>query len=62
MKLFVVCGVVEGKKVIMVDDLIVWGMISRWIVYFLKEVGVKEVYVRIVFFFLKYLCFYGIDI
>lgn len=29
MKLLVVCGVVEGKWVIVVDDLIVWGMIFK---------------------------------
>lgn len=32
MKFFVVCGVVEGKCVVMIDDLIVCGMISKCIV------------------------------
>lgn len=62
MKFFVVRGVVEGKWVVMIDDFIVRGMISKWIVCMFCEVGVIEVYVRIVLLFLKYLCFYGIDI
>ena len=62
MKLSAVRGVVEGKKVIMVDDSIVRGTTSRRIVHLLKEAGAKEVHVRIASPPLKYPCFYGIDI
>lgn len=62
MKLSAVRGVVEGKKVIMVDDSIVRGTTSRRIVQLLKEAGAKEVHVRIAAPPLKYPCFYGIDI
>lgn len=62
MKLSAVRGVVEGKKVIMVDDSIVRGTTSRRIVQLLKEAGAKEVHVRIASPPLKYPCFYGIDI
>lgn len=62
MKLSAVRGVVEGKKVIMVDDSIVRGTTSRRIVDLLKEAGAKEVHVRIASPPLKYPCFYGIDI
>ncbi|WP_368262162.1 amidophosphoribosyltransferase [Enterococcus gallinarum] len=62
MKLSAVRGVVEGKKVIMVDDSIVRGTTSRRIVQLLKEAGAKEVHVRIASPPLRYPCFYGIDI
>lgn len=62
MKLSAVRGVVEGKKVIMVDDSIVRGTTSRRIVQLLKEAGAKEVHVRIASPPLKFPCFYGIDI
>ncbi|MBP2099320.1 amidophosphoribosyltransferase [Enterococcus rivorum] len=62
MKLSAVRGVVEGKKVIMVDDSIVRGTTSRRIVQLLKEAGAKEVHVRIASPPIKYPCFYGIDI
>lgn len=62
MKLSAVRGVVEGKRVIMVDDSIVRGTTSRRIVQLLKEAGAKEVHVRIASPPLKYPCFYGIDI
>ncbi|EXJ23975.1 Amidophosphoribosyltransferase [Alkalibacterium sp. AK22] len=62
MKLSAVRGVVEGKKVIMVDDSIVRGTTSRRIVQLLKEAGAAEVHVRISSPPLKYPCFYGIDI
>lgn len=62
MKLSAVRGVVEGKRIIMVDDSIVRGTTSRRIVRLLKEAGAKEVHVRISSPPLKYPCFYGIDI
>lgn len=62
MKLSAVRGVVEGKRVVMVDDSIVRGTTSRRIVQLLKDAGAKEVHVRIASPPLKFPCFYGIDI
>lgn len=62
MKLSAVRGVVEGKRVIMVDDSIVRGTTSRRIVDLLKDAGAAEVHVRIAAPPLAYPCFYGIDI
>ncbi|GAB2027973.1 amidophosphoribosyltransferase [Lactovum odontotermitis] len=62
MKLSAVRGVVEGKRVIMVDDSIVRGTTSKRIVNLLKEAGAAEVHVAIASPALKYPCFYGIDI
>ncbi|HZG72205.1 MAG TPA: amidophosphoribosyltransferase [Chondromyces sp.] len=61
MKLSAVRGVVEGKRVVMVDDSIVRGTTSRRIVRMLKEAGAKEVHVCISSPPIKYPCFYGID-
>ncbi len=62
MKLSAVRGVVEGKRVIMVDDSIVRGTTSRRIVRLLKDAGATEVHVAIASPAIKYPCFYGIDI
>ena len=62
MKLSAVRGVVEGKRVIMVDDSIVRGTTSKRIVNLLKEAGAAEVHVAIASPPLAYPCFYGIDI
>ncbi|WP_026564720.1 amidophosphoribosyltransferase [Bacillus sp. UNC41MFS5] len=61
MKLSAVRGVVEGKRVIMVDDSIVRGTTSRRIVNLLKEAGATEVHVVISSPPIKNPCFYGID-
>lgn len=62
MKLSAVRGVVEGKKVAIIDDSIVRGTTSMQIVRMLKEAGAKEVHMRIASPPLKFPCFYGIDI
>jgi amidophosphoribosyltransferase len=61
MKLSAVRKVVEGKRVVMIDDSIVRGTTSRRIITMLREAGAKEVHVRISSPPVKYSCFYGID-
>lgn len=61
MKLSAVRGIVEGKRVVMVDDSIVRGTTSKRIVKLLKEAGAKEVHVRIASPPMSNPCYYGID-
>jgi amidophosphoribosyltransferase len=60
-KLNLVSGLVEGKKVIIVDDSIVRGTTSQSRIRTLKEAGAKEVHVLISCPPHKYSCVYGID-
>lgn len=61
MKLSAVRRVVEGMRVVMIDDSIVRGTTSRRIVNLLREAGATEVHVRITSPPFKNPCFYGID-
>src|SRR5699024_6425641 len=61
MKISPVRGIVEGKRVVMIDDSIVRGTASIRIVKMLKEAGAKEVHVRIASPPIKNPCYYGID-
>lgn len=61
MKLSAVRSIVRGKRVVLIDDSIVRGTTSRRIVSMLKEVGAKEVHLRIASPAIKNPCFYGVD-
>ncbi|WP_188455096.1 amidophosphoribosyltransferase [Virgibacillus oceani] len=61
MKLSPVRGIVEGKRVIMIDDSIVRGTTSKRIVRMLKDAGALEVHVRIASPPITNPCYYGID-
>ncbi len=61
MKLSPVRSVVEGKRIVLVDDSIVRGNTMRKIVRMLKEAGAKEVHVRIGSPPIIAPCYLGID-
>ena len=61
MKLSAVRSIVNGKRVVMVDDSIVRGTTSRRIVNMLREAGATEVHVRIASPTMTHPCFYGVD-
>ncbi|AZN39521.1 amidophosphoribosyltransferase [Paenibacillus albus] len=61
MKLSAVRKVVEGKRVVMIDDSIVRGTTSLRIVNLLREAGATEVHVCITSPPFKNPCYYGID-
>ncbi len=53
--------IINGKRVVVVDDSIVRGNTSRQIVKMLYNAGVKEIHMRISSPPLLYPCYYGID-
>lgn len=61
LKLSAVRKVVEGKRVVMIDDSIVRGTTSNRIVRMLREAGAREVHVQISSPPVMNPCFYGID-
>jgi len=56
-----VSEVLEGKRVVVVDDSIVRGTTSRKLVRLLKRAGAKEVHFRVGSPPVTHPCFYGID-
>ncbi|RDX71540.1 Amidophosphoribosyltransferase, chloroplastic, partial [Mucuna pruriens] len=61
LKLSPVRAVLEGKRVVVVDDSIVRGTTSSKIVRLLKEAGAKEVHMRIACPPIVASCYYGVD-
>lgn len=61
LKLAPVRGVLEGKKVVVVDDSIVRGTTSSKIVRMIKDAGAKEVHMRIASPPIIGSCYYGVD-
>ena len=60
-KLNPIKDVLKGKRVVIIEDSIVRGTTTRVRVKTLREVGVKEVHMRVSCPPIKFPCFYGID-
>lgn len=54
-------SVIEGMRLVVIDDSIVRGNTSKKLVEMLRDAGAKEVHLRIVSPEVKWPCFYGID-
>src|ERR1700749_4858252 len=61
LKLTPLRDVIAGRRIVVVDDSIVRGNTQQAIVAMLREVGAREVHVRIASPPVKWPCFYGID-
>ncbi len=61
-KLNAIKKVVEGKRVVVIDDSLVRGTTSKKIVKMLREAGAKEVHFRSASPVVKNECYFGIDI
>jgi amidophosphoribosyltransferase len=60
-KLNPVRGLIEGKRVVLIDDSIVRGTTSKKIVRMVREAGAKEIHVRISCPPTISPCYYGVD-
>lgn len=60
-KLNVLKKIVTGKSIVLVDDSIVRGTTSKWIVDMLRKAGAKEIHLRITSPPVAYPCHFGID-
>ena len=54
-------AIIEGKRIILIDDSIVRGTTSLKIVQMMREAGAKEVHMRIASPPTRHSCFYGVD-
>ncbi len=62
MKLHPVREVIEGKRIILVDDSLVRGTTARILVNLLREAGAAEIHLRLCSPEIRWPCFFGIDI
>lgn len=62
MKLSPIRPVIQGKRVVLIDDSIVRGTTSKQIVCLLREAGAKEIHMRISAPPFLHPCYYGTDI
>ncbi len=60
-KLAVNRSVIQGKRLILLDDSVVRGTTSKRIIHLLKDLGAREVHLRIASPEILFPCFYGID-
>jgi amidophosphoribosyltransferase len=61
MKLNAMPGMIEGKRVVLVDDSIVRGSTTKQLVAMVREAGATEVHLRISSPPYRWPCFYGMD-
>ena len=61
MKLSPMKSLIQGKKLVVIDDSVVRGTTSKRIVKMLKDAGAAEVHFRVASPEIKYPCYYGID-
>jgi len=61
-KLSPVRSVLEGKRVVLIDDSIVRGTTSRRIISILRDAGAREIHLRISSPPFRHPCFYGVDV
>jgi amidophosphoribosyltransferase len=61
-KLTPISQIIEGKRVILVDDSIVRGTTSKEIISILKKAGAREVHFRLASPMLVNTCLWGVDI
>jgi amidophosphoribosyltransferase len=61
MKLNAMRGMIEGKRVVLVDDSIVRGSTTKQLVAMAREAGATEVHLRISSSPYRWPCFYGMD-
>lgn len=61
LKLAVINEVVQGKRIVVVDDSIVRGTTTRGKIRTLRQAGAKEIHMRVSCPPIRFPCFYGID-
>ena len=61
LKLAIVREVVNGKRIIVVDDSIVRGTTTRGKIRALRQAGAKEIHMRVSCPPIRFPCFYGVD-
>jgi amidophosphoribosyltransferase len=61
LKLAIIREVVEGKRVVVVDDSIVRGTTTRGKIRALREAGAKEIHMRVSCPPIRFPCYYGVD-